>query len=132
MTTPRGPLATVRIYHDEIFSLVVDEAATPVEGQVTVGDETFFALGEYAVIGKGGEPEVRTKIQQFVSGGFTEVAVSPDVVGSPTEFTHMAEFLLDRHAPGEHVTGLQLVDGDEAVAKRLAAVMGVEYMSQGA
>jgi hypothetical protein len=120
----------VRIYHDEIFSLVSDEAATPVQGQVTVGGETFQSLGEYRVNSiKGDAEEIRHKVQMTVPGGYTEVEVSPDVVGTPTEFTHMAEFLLDRHAPGEHVTGLFCRSGDEKVAQRLAAVMGVEYLT---
>lgn len=129
MTTPRLPIAVVRIYHDEIFSLVTDEAETPVEGQVMVGDQTYETLGEYRVTGKDGSEETRNKIQQSVPGGYTQVEISPDVIGTPTEFTHMAEFLLDRHAPGEHVTGLFLVTGDDKTAKRLAAVMGVEYLT---
>lgn len=129
MSTPRTALATVRIYHDEIFSLVQDEAASPVDGQVTVGDQTYDTLGQYRVTGRDGTEETRHKVQMTVPGGYTEVEISPDVVGTPTEFTHMAEFLLDRHAPGEHVTGLFCLEGDKKVAKRLAAVMGVDYLT---
>lgn len=130
MTEVRSAVAVVRVYHDEIYSLVNDEAKKPVDGQVTVEGETYEALGEYKVIGKDGSEETRSKIQQTVLGGYTEVEISPDVAGTPTEFTHMAEFLLDRHAPGEHVTGLYCVEGDQKVAKRLAAVMGVDYLTK--
>lgn len=129
MTTPRPAIAVVRIYHDEIFSLVQDEAPTPVEGQVEVGGETYQSLGEYRVTGQKGEEEVRNKIQQTVPGGYTEVEISPDFGSTPTEFTHTAEFLLDRHAPESHVTGLFCLSGDDKVAKRLAAVMGIDYLT---
>lgn len=136
MTTPRPAIAVVRVYHDEIFSLVQDEATTSTEGQVEVSGETYESLGEYRVTGQKGEEEVRNKIQQTVLGGYTEVGITPDltetspgVFGTATEITHVAEFLLDRHAPGEHVTGLYCVEGDKKVAKRLAAVMGVDYLT---
>ena len=139
MTTPdapRGPIATVRIYHDEIYSLVENEADTPTDGSVEVDGKTYPSLGEYRVTGPKGEEEVRNKIQQTIPGGYTEVDITPDltetspgVFGTATEITHVAEFLLDRHAPGEHVTGLYCVEGDDKVAKRLAAVMGVDYLT---
>ena len=120
-TEARSPLAVVRVYHDEIFSLVSD---------LTIDGKTYESLGQYQVTGRDGTEEVRNKIQQTLPGAYTEVQISPDVTGTPTEFTHMAEFLLDRHAPGEHVTGLFCVDGDKKVAQRLAAVMGVDFLTK--
>jgi hypothetical protein len=133
VTTPAEPVALVRVYHDEIYSLVTDEDPNneqSTDEQAVVAGEVYDSLGEYRVQSAlTGEDEVRKKIRQTVPGGYTEVGISPDFTGTPTEFTHLAEMLLDRHAPGEHVTGLYCLAGDKKIAKRLAALMDVEYLT---
>ena len=134
MTTPVGPVAVLRVYHDEIYNLVTDEDPENERStaeQAVVGDEIYEVLGEYRNLNFAtGEEDVRKKIQQTVPGGFTDIEVSPDFTSTPTEFTHLAEFLLDRHAPAEHVVGLYVVSGDKKIAKRLAALMDVELLTK--
>ncbi len=132
MTTARPPLAKIYLYHDEIFNLVKDEDPDNEQStseQVVFQGEVYDSLGEYQHNALTGEVETRKKIQQSLPGTWTDIDVSPDFDPSNNkEFAHLADTLLDRHAPGEHIVGLHSPD-NEALGRRLAAVMGVEYLT---
>lgn len=126
-------MTTLYLYHSTTFDLVADEDPKnkqTAKGEVLFQGEVYESLGTRQVNSAlaGPEGETRHKIALDTPGGGTFVQVSPDFTGTPTEFTHLAEMLLDRHAPGEAITGIYSPD-DEAFAKRLAALMGVEFLA---
>lgn len=121
---------TLVIHHDKKFNIVKDEAETPTEGQVTLGEDTYESLGDYTVLTNEGE-ETRQKILMDDPDptSVTTVEIPEGYEDTPTALTHLTEMLLDRHAPGESVTGVSSPN-DAKFARRVAALMGVDYITQ--
>lgn len=121
---------TLVIHHSQKFNIVKDEAETPTEGQVTLDGQTYDSLGEYKVLGPQGE-ETRQKILMDDPDpeSVTTVEIPEGFEDTPTALTHLSEMLLDRHAPGEAVTGVSSPN-NVAFAKRVAALMGVDYINE--
>lgn len=121
---------TLVLHHDKKFDIVADEAETPTEGQVTAYGEVHESLGDYRVNGPKGE-EIRQKILLDDPDplSVTTIDIPDGYEDTPLALTHLAQALLDRHAPGEFVTGLSSPN-NTAFARRVAALMGVEYLTQ--
>lgn len=121
---------TLVLHHTKKFDIVSDEADTPTEGQVTAYGTTHESLGEYKVLGPQGE-ETRQKIllDDPDPNSVTTVDIPEGYDDSPVALTHLAQALLDRHAPGDAITGVSSPN-NAPFARRVAALMGVEYLSK--
>lgn len=123
-------MTTLLLHHDKKFNIVTDEDPDNEQteaGQVLLDGEVYESLGDYTVLGPKGE-ETRQKILMDDPDpeSVTTITLPDDYEATPTAVTHLAEMLLDRHAPGEAITGISSPD-NPTFAKRLGALMGVEY-----
>lgn len=121
---------TLVLHHDKKFDIVADEADKPTEGKVTAYGEQHDALGSYTVLGAKGE-ETRQKIlvDDPDPASTTVVSIPDGYEDTPTALTHLTETLLERHAPGEHITGVSSPDNAQ-FGKRIAALLGVDYLTK--
>jgi hypothetical protein len=121
---------TLVLHHSQKYDIVKDEADSPVEGKVTAYGQEHDVLGEYRVLTSEGE-ETRSKIllDDPDPESVTTIEIPEGYEDTPTALTQLAEMLLDRHAPGEAVTGLHSPD-NAAFGRRVAALMGVEYLTK--
>lgn len=110
---------TLVLHHDQKFDLV-DEA--DLDGRES--------LGEYRVLTpKGEETRQKVLVDDPDPESVTTMAIPDGYDDSPTALTHLAQALLDRHAPGEAITGVSSPD-NHRFARRLAALMGVDYLQE--
>lgn len=124
-------MTTLHLHHDKKFNIVTDEDPENQQteaGQVLLGETVYESLGEYRVQGPKGD-EIRQKILMDDPNpeDFTTIVIPEGYEATPTALTHLAEALLDRHAPSDALTGISSPD-DPQFAKRLGALMGVEYV----
>jgi hypothetical protein len=123
-------MTTLYLHHDQKFNIVTDEDPDNQQteaGQVLVGESVYQSLGEYRVQGpKGDETRQKILMDDPDPASVTTVEIPQDYEATPTALTHLAETLLDRHAPSAAITGISSPD-DPKLAKRLGALMGVDY-----
>lgn len=110
---------TVVLHHSQKYDLVREADLNGAE-----------SLAEYRVLTQDGE-ETRHKIllDDPDPESVTTVTIPEGYEDTPTALTHLTEMLLDRHAPGEAVTGVSSPD-DTKFARRIAALMGVDYLTK--
>lgn len=118
------------LHHDQKFNIVTDEDPDNQQteaGQVLVGESVYESLGEYRVQGPKGD-EIRQKILMDDPDpeSVTTIVIPLDYEVTPAALTHLAEALLDRHAPSAAITAISSTD-DPKLAKRLGALMGADY-----
>lgn len=110
---------TLVLHHDKKFDMV-----RPAD----LGKQE--SLGDYVVLTADGE-ETRHKVllDDPDPASVTTVEIPQDWDDTPIAITHLTQALLDRHAPGEAVTGVSSPDNAK-FARRVAALLGVDYVSK--
>lgn len=125
-------MATVYVFHSHTINLVKDEDPEnerSKEGEVIYQGQKYTSMGLVPVNSNDDADPMRHKVAMVTPDGYSTIEVSPDFKSTQKEFSHLAEAVLDRHAPEESIVGLHSPD-DEALGRRLAAVMGVAYLDQ--